>query len=371
MISKGKDFFENGFNESTLTKLLIFEKYIQEWIPVFLNPSYPYKELKIYDFFAGPGYDTDGLSGSPIRILNMIDKHYDNISAGNKMISILLNDDNKKHFEQLQENCKEYLENSPHLINMVRISYYNEDANDLLQRVFSAIGESPSLVLMDQFGLKHVNYIEKFAKCDKTDFIYFISSSFAKRFAETSEFRKALNLTEGEIKDLMNCPHKLIHDNIVNLLRQRIQNSSLRLYPFSLKKGSSIYGLIFGAKHPRAFDKFLRIAWSINPENGRADYDINEDVKKREPVLWAEGKESTTVELFQERLSEKILNKEINNNVDAYYFMLEQGHISAHATEALKSLKKRGKISFDAKSPLINYENAVKKGIKVKFNVQN
>ena len=43
--------FYNNFDEGTLTKLVIFEQYIKEWIPVFINPDKKGQEVSIMDFF--------------------------------------------------------------------------------------------------------------------------------------------------------------------------------------------------------------------------------------------------------------------------------------------------------------------------------
>jgi three-Cys-motif partner protein len=64
------DFHDKPFDEGTLTKLQIFQLYAREWLPVFLSkPSPKWKELHIFDFFAGPGTDANGVDGSPLRIL--------------------------------------------------------------------------------------------------------------------------------------------------------------------------------------------------------------------------------------------------------------------------------------------------------------
>src|SRR5262245_30873128 len=46
---------------------------------------------------------------------------------------------------------------------------------------------------------------------------------------------------------------------------------------FSIKKGSNIYGLIFGSRAALGMDKFLHVAWTQDPINGEADYDIGRE----------------------------------------------------------------------------------------------
>jgi hypothetical protein len=81
-----------------------------------------------------------------------------------------------------------------------------------------------------------------------------------------------------DIEELRNNPYKFIHRNVIEQLRKRLpKDSKLKLYPFSLKKGANIFGIIFGAKHPLAVDKVFDIAWGRNPINGDANFDIDDD----------------------------------------------------------------------------------------------
>lgn len=68
------------FDKETITKLEIFEDYVQAWIPTFVMKPHV-TEIHIFDFFSGPGYDSENDSGSPIRILDKINKHYGNIMS--------------------------------------------------------------------------------------------------------------------------------------------------------------------------------------------------------------------------------------------------------------------------------------------------
>ena len=65
-----KDLHDKAFDEATIAKLEIFEDYAQAWIPTFVMQSIP--TICIFDFFAGTGYDKNGVAGSPIRILEKI-----------------------------------------------------------------------------------------------------------------------------------------------------------------------------------------------------------------------------------------------------------------------------------------------------------
>lgn len=65
-----KNLHEKPFDETTIAKLEIFEDYAQALIPTFVMSGDP--DICIFDFFAGTGYDKNGVPGSPIRILKKI-----------------------------------------------------------------------------------------------------------------------------------------------------------------------------------------------------------------------------------------------------------------------------------------------------------
>ena len=66
-----KDLHKQPFSEETITKLDIFEKYLESWLPVAIQSRF-ITEVNICDFFAGIGRDIKGIDGSPIRIIKTI-----------------------------------------------------------------------------------------------------------------------------------------------------------------------------------------------------------------------------------------------------------------------------------------------------------
>jgi len=164
-------------------------------------------------------------------------------------------------------------------------------------------------------------------------------------------------------------PYKFIHRNIIEQLRKKLPTESkLKLYPFSLRKGANIHGIIFGATHPRAVDKFLSIAWKRNETNGEANFDIDDDKKKLQLSICGE-KRMTKIEEFKQNVKEKILNKEITNNFELLDYVHEEGHIGLHASECVKELKKQGKIYYEGSSPLVTYDNVYRLEKKLEYKI--
>lgn len=369
-----KDLHEDPFDETTIAKLEIFEDYAQAWIPTFVMQGIP--TICIFDFFAGTGYDKNGIAGSPIRILEKIKEQIGYIVQKNVKIKVYLNEfepnrKEQKKFTLLQIACNEFLEANKDVKQAIeRINYFNEDFDTLFPKLISEIRKFPSLVYLDQNGIKFLadKYFLKLEKTRQTDFLYFLSASYVWRFGDSKEFKEHLDIDMAAAKK---DPYKFVHRNIIEQLRKKLPiNTKVRLYPFSLKKGSNIHGIIFGASHPRAVDKFLNTAWKRSPINGDANFDIDDDSSKSQLNIFG-GKRLTKIEEFQGKLRAKVLSREIKNNYDTLQFTYDEGHIGGHADKILREMKKKGEIDYDGTSPLVTYDNVFKNNRKVEYKTQN
>ena len=69
-----------------------------------------------------------------------------------------------------------------------------------------------------------------------------------------------------------------MHRLILEYYRSKIpQKNNIRLYPFTIKKGRNIYGLIFGTGNLLGIDKFVNQCWKIDPQTGDSNFDIDND----------------------------------------------------------------------------------------------
>lgn len=366
------DLHSKPFDETTIAKLEIFEAYAQAWIPTFVMQSRPV--VHIFDFFAGTGYDKNGIKGSPIRILDKIYGQIANIFRKRVKIVVHFNEfepkkKKQKKFELLKESCSKYLDEKDALKRVIEVKFYNQECESLFPKLLPLIRQYPSLVYLDQNGIKFLSdqYFLELEKCSETDFLYFVSSSYFWRFGNDETFKNHFSVNIEEAKS---DPYKFIHKNILKELRRKIpQDSQLKLYPYSLKKGANIHGIIFGASHPRAVDKFLSVAWKRNSINGEANFDINDDKSKKQLTIF--GQQKTKLQIFEDQVRENILTQQITDNAELYDFTLDNGHIGKHAADVLRELKKKGEISYDGKSPLVTYENVYKNNKLVKYKLAN
>lgn len=368
-----KDLHIKPFDKGTIAKLEIFEDYAQAWIPTFVMQS-NISEIHIFDFFAGPGYDCNNVYGSPIRILKKIEEQLGNILAKKTKIVLHLNEyePNKKmqdKYEFLIENCNNFISNHPKFKYFLTINYYNEDAEKLFFKLLNYINAYPSLVYLDQNGVRFISqeFIHELEKLKTTDFLYFVSSSYFKRFSNTTEFKKILDIKTEELEKV---PYNKIHRLVLDKMKERLShNSKLKLFPFSIKKKANIYGVIFGATNYAAVDKFLNISWKRNEINGEADFDIDEDSLKMQLELWG-AKKLSKIEKFKLDFEKLILSGKLCDNKSALLFTYSRGHIPKHATDVIKRLKKENKIHFEGRTPAMNYDNVFRKSNFVKYQLK-
>jgi three-Cys-motif partner protein len=367
-----QDLHEKPFDKGTIAKLEIFEDYAQAWIPTFVMRGS--QEIHIFDFFSGPGYDSKQVPGSPIRIMQKIAEQLGNILQKRTKVVLHFNEfepikKKQEKFEALQANCNHFANQNPKFKYFLSINYYNEGAEELFFKLLPFIQKFPSLVYLDQNGVKFISedYIRALEKTNTTDFLYFVSSSYFRRLGGTDEFKRVLDFDKAELEKE---EYRNIHRFVLNKLKSKIPASSrLKLFPFSIKKGSNIYGIIFGAKSYAAVDKFLKIAWERNATNGEADFDIDGDKLKEQLDMFSD-KKFTKIEKFQNDLEGKLLKNELPTNKDVLLYAYSCGHVHSHASIVIRKLKLAGKLTFDGRTPALNYENVFRKENIVQYEVK-
>ena len=338
-----KDLHEKPFDESTIDKLEIFEDYAQAWIPTFVMSGVD--TICIFDFFAGTGYDKDGVEGSPIRILKKIKEQIGNIFQKKVKVLVFLNEwepdkTDQPKFVLLKQACEDFLAANKDVGRAIEIKYFNEDFEVLFPKLLPLIKRFPSLVYLDQNGIKFLSekYFLELEKTSQTDFLYFVAASHFWRFGDRPAFKMHLDI---DMEMAKKNPYRFIHQSIIEQLRTKLPvDTKFRLYPFSLKKGANIHGIIFGASHPAAVDKFLHLAWKRNDHNGVANFDIDDDRRVIQGDLFLPRKMSRK-EAFCKDLRTQLLNGHLKTNEDVLEFSQEHGVLPSLAADEIKKMKKR------------------------------
>lgn len=357
------DFYKKPFSQETITKLDIFEAYLQSWLPVFIHSPY-YNEINICDFFAGEGQDSEANLGSPLRILKVLEEYKDSINESRLKVNLVFNEFQIRKFNDMKRNVQPSVEKS-NMGSLLQIEYYNDDFQKLFHSKANQIRDMPNLIFLDQYGIKQVtqdifSVLESFKR---TDFMYFIASSFFNRFADTKQSKKYF----PDLDMNREIPAKDIHRVIIEYYRGKLPaGSKTRLYPFTIKKAQNIYGLIFGSKHVLGVKNFLEVAWGQNNINGEANFDIDNDIGKQQDVLFPEMKKKTKKELFYDEVKQFIVKSEVVTNKQLYDYALENGFLPIHIAEIVRDLRDKELIQFKGHAK-ITYEKCYKNPDVIKF----
>jgi three-Cys-motif partner protein len=341
------DFHNQPFDEGTSAKLQIFEFYTQEWIPVFLSPIQPkFGEVHIFDFFCGPGTDSKGTYGSPLRILDQLRRYHRKGMAGWDKAGIVVHlfDDDRRKIEKLQS----VLESGGWAIAGVQIDCKPLAFQDAL-REYQSVLASPriaKLLIIDQYGVDAVSdaVFKSLISYPITDFIFFLSSSTFHRFRDHPAIKQKIEKPDNSYD---------VHRKAFAYFRQLVPApASVYLAPFSIKKRSNIYGVIFGSQHPLGMHKFLQVAWAHDEITGEANFDIErENIRPGEMLLQFEEMRPTKIREFEEKLEEALRAGRMKSEADVVRFCIEAGMTCKHSAPALKKLKTEGIIELDFKVP--------------------
>lgn len=321
---------------------------------MFLTKQRRNRPVHIYDFFAGPGKDSTGHPGSPLIVLQELRSFYTDHSAkiaAESSVTAYFSDSDADHITNLEQ----LLENEKFSEECCRIDIKTGTFRDCLNTAWPVLQSSSDacLVIMDQCGMKEVttSVVTRLAECPITDILFFISSSYIRRFSSESSVQKYFEISAEELR---RSEYRAIHRYICSYFRDQLPTDiSYHLAPFSIKKAANIYGLVFGTGSYRGLEKFLTACWKHDKVTGEANYAVDED-----PSLW-EGNLSLFPEfnvigkfdLFRRELADFIRSNSgldtstgITNH-DIYEFTLNKGFMPKHAHIELRKLQDEGKLS--------------------------
>lgn len=363
-----RDLHIKPFDDGTLAKLDLFRFYIREWLPVFISARTIYwNTINIYDFFAGPGKDKNGVSGTPFIILEELEPYCDIIISKGLKVNLYLNEYDSDKCELLIASLSEKTNRFPVNIETDSLDFvesFNKKYDSLVGK------DNANLLFFDQTGIKQINP-ERFKlviNIKRTDFLFFISSSTIKRFPDHPAIAKHINLNTEEVE---NTPYHKIHNLVLEFYKSLIPpNKEYYLAPFSIKKNAGLYGIIFGSNNVLGIEKFLNSAWKIDPERGTANFDIDNDniIPGQGNLFTGTIERPKKVELFEIDLQRLIKNKTLCTDKSVYLFTLNCGMKIPFARSVMNKMIKRNEIASDTftLSNKVCKSNAEIKTIKIK-----
>jgi three-Cys-motif partner protein len=326
-----KDINASIFSEGTKLKLEIFAECFREWFPVFVHHTF-IRKIYIFDFFAGSGMDTQGNLGSPLILLSEArGKHCDAIRKNGKEILFAFNEKDLTKKTELKENVTSFIGSCqtvkcPDNHCVYKIIFGQNEFKDIFNDdSVEAILKNQKLakfILLDQYGFSQVDedIFLKLVDSPTTDFIFFISSSFIRRFKEHPVTKKYFDTNQIPFDEAK--PHDC-HRQIADYFESLISDGKeYYLHNFTIKKDANYWGLIFGTSHTLGMEKFLKVCWEKDTLAGESNFNIDNDFPAGS--LFYESGKSNKLDRVKKELRGKILSREIIDNKRGLQFTLKR-----------------------------------------------
>lgn len=178
-----------------------------------------------------------------------------------------------------------------------------------------------------------------------TDFIFFISSSFIRRFRDVDAVKSYIdtNKLDFEEKKPKEC-HRIIADYFRNLIPA---DKEYYIHHFTIQKGTNYYGLIFGTSHSLGMEKFVKVCWAEDENSGGSNCNIDNDFEKGS--LFYDLTNTTKKIKIKEKLKQLILNGQIKSNVDGLKWVLAHGCEPKLFVDVASSLVEQKKVAIQGK----------------------
>ena len=317
---------ENTLAEHSQAKVDLLGKYLTEYLAVLDKDEYT-KNIRIYDLFCGEGTYSNDKKGSPLVILDKVQK----IASDIRKYRFFFNDNDEENIAKLKDAIDKNTEYD-------KIKKFITFSIKDYQNFNPEFGDSKTkhFFFIDPFGYSDISidkissYFEYKAEVllwlPLNNMYRFISSELEKENSSLKQFHEELDLKSQEDSWL-----EYMMD-----IKKGLRNKMPHLYAdyFGIEKSKNIgYAMFFLTKHIRGLEKFLVAKWKVDEAEGAGWSHTQEQ------SLFASNTSIITSPLkapLQEYLQQK--NKPITNK-QLYEFILERGFLPKHATKFLKDFQ--------------------------------
>ncbi|MDX9883624.1 MAG: three-Cys-motif partner protein TcmP, partial [Prolixibacteraceae bacterium] len=248
----------------------------------------------------------------------------------------------------IKENCKK--ENCQYQSHIGKHEFKNAFNSKKFKSILNNY-KYAKFILLDQYGFSQVDesIFQELVNSPKTDFIFFIATSFIDRFREHPNTKKYIDTSRI---DFEKSKPKERHKLIANYFKDLINVEEYYLHHFTIKKGANHYGLIFGSSHSLGMEKFLKVCWRKDELSGESNDNSYDDYTK--DTLFYNPESSNKKEKVKRKIRAKVLAGEITDNISGFKFTLSELCMPVLFTQVIKKLEKEGLIK---RTGNLNYQS--------------
>ena len=324
-------------------KVDLLRKYLEMYLHVLSNTHHE-RTIYLFDLFCGPGiHDNNGI-GSPLVMLNEINKVY---NPNNKIsYKCLFNDKASDKIDKLKTN----ISHSNIYSQTININYSCSDYRILISDVISKLqtfsNSEKAFIFIDPYEYKDIRIsdIELLLNNRRTEVLLFLPTQFMFRF-ESNGTPESLKCLIKELVPIEEWPKSSTGIEFIESLKNHFKiylGDHYYVDTFIIKRDAGQYFcLFFFTSNIYGFEKMLEAKWKIDKDEGRGwSYE-------RSYNLFAGEKFPVTLK-FEAELKEYLLKQRTNKEV--YEFTLHQGHLPLHANDILRHFQTTGLLSVLTKT---------------------
>ena len=347
-MTKDKYFFQKQ-SDLTASKITIYEKYITAYLPKLLLTV---NEIFIADLFCGPGKNGEK-PGSPIILLEQIKYIFTSPvikKITNPKITILFNDQNSNHIDNLKQELKDFHYDD----SIIQIIIKNESYSSILPWLLmkSENTKSAKFFFLDPFTYSDIgiNDIKKIMSLNYTEVLLFNPTFHSYRFANTvfkEGHKTRVFIEEFTVDGIMD--YESIHTFLTSIKKKLIFSIKKRgkTIPYVryilLDGGGSKNSLFLLTWHQKGMLEMNKIAFKLTPDG--------ENIKNKPTGQIDLFGTPETYSFFQqfEKKFEDIISKGGITNKEIIDFTIREGFLPKDAKEILKVMSKNKVIEVQNK----------------------
>lgn len=325
--------------EHSEIKIKLLKLYLEKYMIVLSN-AFGKREIDVYDVFCSEGVYENGIEGSPIIILNIINDIFPRYKERIKF-NCYFNDLDPTKTSKLSN----IISNKNLDKNLSLLTISNKNYQDLKLEIINQrkSNNHKAFVFIDPYDYKNITIsdIQGLLNDGNTEVLLFLPTQFMYRFEKKGTpfvLYDFLNQVMNE-EDLQKSENGI---DFINNLRDGFASKLNRHYVDAFiitRELNQFFALFFFTSHIYGFEKFLEAKWTIDEEEGRgwSPNDSKEDLFS-----------DLTIKPNIDKFETEFLNflKDERSNIEIHNFTIMNRHLPKHANSVLGNLQSADKLEI-------------------------